>query len=82
MNADSLQGGVKMIVLGVNRTSRMQWCQVLSNGRKYTCPTKEVDGKLYFIFKKVWHPVADFISETADELVEENGKFFWRPFTK
>lgn len=67
-----------MIVFGINKILR--WCQVFSNGRKYTCPTKEIDGKLFFYFKKEWHSVAEYISEHAEELVEEAGKVFSRPF--
>lgn len=67
-----------MRVFGVNKI--LKWCQVFSNGRKYTCPTKEIDGKLFFYFKKEWHGVAEYISEYAEELVEEAGKVFSRPF--
>lgn len=67
-----------MRVLGVNRI--LKWCQIVSNGRRYTCPTKIVDGKLFFRFKNIWHPVVDFISDNAHELVEEGRKVFSRPF--
>lgn len=60
-----------MLVLGLNKI--LKWCQVLSNGRKYTCQTKEIGGKLFFYFKKEWHSVAEFLSEHAQELVEEGG---------
>lgn len=69
-----------MLVLGVNKI--LKWCQVLSNGRKYTCPTKEVNGELFFHFKNEWHSVAKFISEHADELVNIGGKVISRPFQK
>lgn len=69
-----------MVVLGVNKI--LKWCQISSGGRKYTCPTKYIDSNLFFRFKKVWHPVADYISEHAEELVEEGGKVFSRPFKK
>ena len=39
-----------MLVLGVNKI--LKWCQIVSNGRTYTCPTKEINGKLFFHFKK------------------------------
>lgn len=67
-----------MLVLGVNKI--LEWCQITSGGRTYTCPTKYIDGELFFRFKKVWHPVERFISDSADELVSEGGKVFSRPF--
>ena len=47
-----------------------------SGGRTYTCPTKLIDGKLFFHFKKEWHSVAEFVSDHAEELVSEGGMFF------
>lgn len=67
-----------MLVLGVNKV--LEWCQIVSGGRTYTCRTKEIDGKLFFIFKRQWHPVANFITEHTEELVREGGKIFSRPF--
>jgi|BioPla2DNA2_1021312.scaffolds.fasta_scaffold18425_5 hypothetical protein len=69
-----------MLVLGVNKI--LKWCQILSGGRRYTCPTKDIDGKLFFAFKKAWHPVEEYITEHTDELVEVGGKIFSRPFRK
>ena len=46
----------KMLVLGINKI--LGWCQIVSGGRRYTCPTKEIDGDLCFAFKRSWHPVA------------------------
>lgn len=69
-----------MLVLGVNKI--LKWCQIVSRGRKYTCPTKLVDGKLFLKFKNIWHPVTEFISDNAQELVEEGKKVFSRPFKK
>ena len=69
-----------MLVLGVNKI--LKWCQITTGGRRYTCPTKEINGELCFAFKKAWHPVAKFISENAHELVEEGGKSFLRPYRK
>lgn len=69
-----------MIVLGVNKV--LNWCQIISDGRTYTCRTKDIDGKLYFIFKRVWHPVEEFLSDHATELVEEGGKLFSRRIKK
>lgn len=67
-----------MLVLGVNKI--LKWCQITTEGRRYTCQTKLIDGKLHFYFKKEWHPVAEFMSEYAQELVEEGGRIFFRPF--
>lgn len=67
-----------MLVLGVNKI--LKWCQITTRGRKYTCQTKLIDEKLYFYFKKAWHPVEEFISEHAQELVEEGGRVFSRSF--
>lgn len=67
-----------MLVLGVNKI--LKWCQVVSGGRRYTCLTKTMDGKLFFHFKKEWHSVAEFISDHAEELVSEGGKVLLRPF--
>lgn len=69
-----------MLVLGVNRI--LNWCQITTGGRTYTCRTKEIDGVLCFIFKRTWHPVAEFISKNAEELVQNSDKIISRPFTK
>ena len=69
-----------MLVLGINKI--LNWCQITSGGRTYTCPTKLIDGKLVFHFKKEWHSVAEFVSDHAEELVSEGGKIFSRPFKK
>ena len=69
-----------MLVLGINKI--LNWCQSTSGGRTYTCPTKLIDGKLFFRFKKEWHSVAEFVSDHAEELVSEGGKIFSRPFKK
>lgn len=67
-----------MTVLGVN--SILKWCQVLSGSRKYTCPTKIIDGQLLFRFKNQWHSVAAYAAEYTTELVEEGGKIYSRNF--
>lgn len=54
-----------MKILGINHI--LKWVQITSNGRRYTCPTKEINGELFFHFKKEWHKVADFISEFTSE---------------
>ena len=69
-----------MLVLGVNRI--LKWCQITTGGRRYTCPTKEINGELFFHFKKTWHPVRECLSEYITELVEEGGKVFSRAFRK
>ncbi len=68
-----------MTVLGVNKI--LKWCQILSDsGRKYTCPTKEIDGVLCFLFKKQWHRVGDFLNDYTDELVDLGGKIISRKY--
>lgn len=69
-----------MLILGINRV--LKWVQVTTGGRSYTCPMKEVDGVLYFHFKKEWHKVMDFVSDHTTELVEEGGKIFSRRISK
>lgn len=69
-----------MLILGINRV--LKWLQITSGGRSYTCPTKEVNGELFFIFKKEWHRVADFLSEHTTELVSESGKIISRQIKK
>ena len=71
-----------MLVLGICDTLKLKWCQITTGGRRYTCPTKIIDGELFFRFKKVWHPVTQFVSDNAEILVEEGGKVFSRPFVK
>ena len=67
-----------MVVLGVN--SILKWCQILSNGRKYTCSTKKIDGVLHFYFKKQWHKVSEYASEYTEELFEKGGKILSRKY--
>ena len=69
-----------MLVLLINKI--LNWCQIASEGRTYTCPTKLIDGKLFFRFKKEWHSVAEFVSDHAEELVLEGGKIFSSPIKK
>ena len=54
-----------MMVLCINHIG--EWVQIISNGRRYTCPMKEIDGELFFIFKNKWHKVIDFTSEFTTE---------------
>jgi len=69
-----------MLILGINRV--LKWLQITSGGRSYTCPTKEINGELFFIFKKEWHRVAEFLSEHTTELVSEGGKIISRQIKK
>ena len=69
-----------MLVLGINKI--LNWCQITTGGRHYTCPTKVLNGKLFFRFKNVWHSVSEYVSDHAEELVQEGGKVFSRPFKK
>lgn len=69
---------MRMLILGVN--SILKWVQITTGGRRYTCPTKEMNGELYFHFKNKWHRVMDYVSGYTDELVQENGKVFSRRF--
>lgn len=54
-----------MLILGINRV--LKWVQITFNGRRYTCPTKEISGELFFRFKNQWHKVAEYISEYTSE---------------
>ena len=67
-----------MSVLGIN--AACGWCQIHNGWGTYTCRIKDINGELCFIFKKVWYPVAKYISENADVLVQENGHTFSMPF--
>ena len=69
-----------MLVLRVNKI--LKWCQITTGGRTYTCPTKVIDGELFFRFKKEWHNVAKFACENMKELIQEGDKIFERPFKK
>lgn len=68
-----------MIVSGINRI--LNWCQVIDGGRRYTCPTKEEGGKLFFHFKKKWHSVDKHSSNRTEELYySKDGKVRSRLF--
>ena len=69
-----------MLILGINRI--LKWLQITSGGRSYTCPTKEINGELFFIFKKEWHRVADYISEYTTELIPKGGKIISQQIKK
>lgn len=69
---------IKMNIIGVN--SILKLCQVSSKGRKYSCPTKWINGELFFAFKKQWHSVAQHATEYTTELIKEGGKVFSRKY--
>lgn len=69
-----------MLVLVINKI--LNWCQITSGERTYTCPTNLIDGKLFFQFNKERHSVADFVSYHEEELVSEGGKVFSHLFKK
>lgn len=54
-----------MLILNINKIC--EWVQIIANGRTYTCPTKTIDGELFFRFKKQWHKVAEYVSELTSE---------------
>ena len=60
-----------MLVLGINRI--LKWVQITTGKGTYACPTKEINGELFFIFKNNWHRVMDFTSELTTELVSKDG---------
>lgn len=67
-----------MLVIGIN--SICKWLQITSGGRRYTCNTYEVDGELFFYFKKQLHRVADYLAENVEELYEAGGKTLSRKY--
>ena len=69
-----------MLILGINKI--LNWLQITTGGRRYTCPMKEINGERFFRFKKSWHKVTDFISEHTTELVSEGGRIFLRKVMK
>ena len=69
-----------MLVLGINKI--LGWCSIPSEGRTYTCPTKTINGELFFHFKNEWHSVLKYLGQHTQELVQEGGKIFSRPFNK
>ena len=69
-----------MVILGINKI--LNWLQITSGGRCYTCPMQEINGKRFFHFKKNWHKVDDYISDYTTELVSEGGKIIFRKIKK
>ena len=69
-----------MLILGINKV--LNWLQITSGGRRYTCPMKMINGEQFFCFKNVWHKVADYLSDHTTELVSEGDKIFSRIIKK
>lgn len=69
-----------MQILGINKI--LKWCQIISGGRRYTCPTKLIDNVLCFKFKNHWHKVAEYVGEHTTELIEEGGKIISKKVIK
>ncbi|MDF1494562.1 hypothetical protein [Caproiciproducens sp. CPB-2] len=69
-----------MLILGINRI--LNWLQITTGGRSYTCPTKEINGNLFFKFKNEWHRATDYVSEHTMELISEGGENISRRFKK
>lgn len=69
-----------MLILGINHLTN--WLQITTENGRYTCPTKTINGELFFRFKKEWHKVIDYVSEYTTELISKNGETISRPFMK
>lgn len=67
-----------MLILGINKIC--DWVQITTGGRKYTCPMKSINGELFFAFKKSWHPVAKYVTKTANVLLNEGGRIVSKPY--
>ena len=39
----------------------MDRAQITHKGRTYTCPTKEINGDLFFKFLGKWHKVSEYL---------------------
>lgn len=72
-------GGLSMLVLGITDTENAKWCGITTGGRRYTCPVKIDNGEMFFRFKKAWHPVAQYVSDHADVLLDGGHS---KPFSK
>lgn len=69
-----------MLILGINKI--LNWLQITTGERRYTCPTKEINGELFFKFKNEWYRAIDYVSEHTAELISEGGKNISRKFIK
>lgn len=66
-----------MTVLNINRV--LNCVLIFSDScRTLNCPTKELNGELFFHFKKEWHPVAKYLNENTIEFVKEDGNYISR----
>lgn len=65
-----------MLVLGINRI--LKWVQITNRWGTYTCPTKEINGELFFKFKNEWQKVINFTSDLTTELISDGGKIISR----
>lgn len=69
-----------MLILGINRV--LKWLQITTGGRSYACPTKEINGELFFKFKNEWHRALDYVFEYTTELISEGGKIISKKLKK
>ena len=69
-----------MLVLVINRI--MKLVQITTGWGTYTCPTKEINGELFFKFKNGWHKAIGFTSDLTTELISEGGKIISRKIKK
>lgn len=63
-----------MLILGVNKI--LNWLQITSGGRRYTCPMKEINGNRFFLFKKGWHKVTIIFPTTQQNWFQKVAKSF------
>lgn len=52
-----------MIITVINKA--LKTVQIIAGTGTYTCPTKIINGELFFRFKNEWHEVAKFVTETT-----------------
>jgi len=69
-----------MLILGINRI--LNWVQITTGGRRYTCPMREINGELFFHFKNDWHRVLDFTSDLTTDLISDGGKIISKMISK
>ena len=54
--------GLKNVAFRLFRTNNFfDWVQVITHTGTYTCPTKMINGELFFKFKKEWHKVSEYL---------------------
>ena len=59
-----------MLVLGISHI--LKHVQIHTGRGTYTCPTKEINGELFFKFKNEWHKVIDYVNEYTHEHTIKN----------